>query len=171
MWPEWSRQIFEAGSRGEPAAPRWWLTPRGSIASAGHGEINDAAFAAGIRSSEAAGFPTASWASRLGKREEPFDVWPEGTEGRCVSPPFPSPLHQHPNFGAWPHRPGFPHRHFFSKAPALRRQWVRLFPAAQHDALVSALAVFTDFPPFSGLAKQPGRRMIFMTRIPILLQL
>lgn len=48
LWPEWSRQIFEAGSR-EPAAPCSQLTLWGSLASAGRGEIKDAGFAARMR--------------------------------------------------------------------------------------------------------------------------
>ena len=47
LWPERSRQIFEAES-GEPAVPCSQLTPRGSLASADHDEIKDAVFAAGI---------------------------------------------------------------------------------------------------------------------------
>lgn len=42
LWPERSRQIFEAGSR-EPA-----LTLRGSLASPGHSQIKDADFATRI---------------------------------------------------------------------------------------------------------------------------
>lgn len=48
LWPERSRQIFEAGSR-EPAALCSQLTPRGSLASAGQGKIKDAVFAARFR--------------------------------------------------------------------------------------------------------------------------
>lgn len=70
LWPERSRQIFEAGS-GEPAAPCSQLTPQGSLASAGRGEIKDAGFAARMRPRQ----PPASH-GELGissRPEEPLD--------------------------------------------------------------------------------------------------
>lgn len=121
LWPEWSRQIFGLGA-GSLVAPCSQLTPRGSLASAGHGQIKDAVFAAGIGPRQ----PLASH-GELGissPREESFDVGMEGTDGRWVSLRFPSPLHQRPNFGAGPllaaRRPGFLHQHpCFSAKPQL----------------------------------------------------
>jgi len=116
LWQEQSRQIFEAGS-GAPAAPWSQLTPPGSLASAGHGEIKAAALAARIHPRQ----PPASH-GELGvssQREQPSDVRTAGTDGRCVSPRLPSPLHRRHDFGAGPADPGFHWDPCFSVKPQL----------------------------------------------------